>query len=599
MRKNLLLCCLLYCVLFGVLLPSQAQTLNETSGTGSGVSITSGDHNTAYGDSTLSNLTSGSQNTAVGYQAGRSNTTSEDVFVGYQAGYSNTTGFDNTFIGHQAGYSNTTGGDNTFIGTESGEYNTTGYDNTYIGEESGTLTTTGYENTFIGEDAGYDCTTCYKNVMIGNEAGISLSTGYRNTAVGSESGSDLLASHHNSFIGDSAGIDVGRGIYNTFIGAAAGVATEYADFNTFVGAMSGWDNNRTNSLVDANRNTYVGYISGASNREGEDNAGFGAFSGYVRINSTVAGTSGFTKWSNTALTTNTSRTTYIGSQAIAANNDVMVMGYYAWNGAQYSLIIGNESLQYGDGAIGMGHQTDMAAAADYAVGIGYQADIDNLDAVGFGNAVSVQGDYGIALGSGSGIASTMGNSIGVGYGTNIATENTIVLGNETTIVVAGPVNWSSTSDGRFKTNIQENIPGRSFINGLRPVTYNFNLAKMVGECQAEGLEEAGKNKENIQYTGFIAQEVEALAQELGYDFSGVKTPLQEGDSYGIRYAEFVAPLVKAMQEMNAEAEQLTAQNEQRQELIQKYQKLVGLLEVRIQQLEQERIFSQQAIITKN
>ncbi len=52
-----------------------SQTLNETMGTGSGVSITTGDFNTFYGDSTGSFLTSGSRNVLIGYGAGRSMTT--------------------------------------------------------------------------------------------------------------------------------------------------------------------------------------------------------------------------------------------------------------------------------------------------------------------------------------------------------------------------------------------------------------------------------------------------------------------------------------------------------------------------------------------
>jgi hypothetical protein len=55
-------------------------------------------------------------------------------------------------------------------------------------------------------------------------------------------------------------------------------------------------------------------------------------------------------------------------------------------------------------------------------------------------------------------------------------------------------------------------------------------------------------KEKILYTGFIAQEVEKTARELGYDFSGVDKPQNEHSLYGLRYAEFVVPLVKAMQE---------------------------------------------------
>jgi len=48
--------------------------------------------------------------------------------------------------------------------------------------------------------------------------------------------------------------------------------------------------------------------------------------------------------------------------------------------------------------------------------------------------------------------------------------------------------------------------------------------------------------------GFIAQEVEAAANKLGFDFHAVDKPENENDTYGLRYAEFVPVLVKALQE---------------------------------------------------
>ena len=66
--------------------------------------------------------------------------------------------------------------------------------------------------------------------------------------------------------------------------------------------------------------------------------------------------------------------------------------------------------------------------------------------------------------------------------------------------------------------------------------------------RASSSYEGKYDREQIRYTGFIAQEVEAAAQELGYDFSGVDKPKSEDDFYGLRYAEFVVPLVKGMQE---------------------------------------------------
>ena len=48
--------------------------------------------------------------------------------------------------------------------------------------------------------------------------------------------------------------------------------------------------------------------------------------------------------------------------------------------------------------------------------------------------------------------------------------------------------------------------------------------------------------------------MEKVARELGFSFSGVDAPLNAKDIYGIRYAEFVVPLVKAVQELNQKSE---------------------------------------------
>ena len=61
---------------------------------------------------------------------------------------------------------------------------------------------------------------------------------------------------------------------------------------------------------------------------------------------------------------------------------------------------------------------------------------------------------------------------------------------------------------------------------------------------------AKQAKENMRYSGFVAQEVEKAAKELQYDFSGVDAPKNDKDFYGLRYADFVVPLVKAVQELS-------------------------------------------------
>ncbi|HNU87209.1 MAG TPA: hypothetical protein PKJ94_02925, partial [Ferruginibacter sp.] len=67
----------------------------------------------------------------------------------------------------------------------------------------------------------------------------------------------------------------------------------------------------------------------------------------------------------------------------------------------------------------------------------------------------------------------------------------------------------------------------------------------------ELTQKAIDTKEKILYSGFIAQQVEQAAKEAGYDFSGVDKPKNENDLYGLRYAEFVVPLVKAVQEQQS------------------------------------------------
>ncbi len=57
-------------------------------------------------------------------------------------------------------------------------------------------------------------------------------------------------------------------------------------------------------------------------------------------------------------------------------------------------------------------------------------------------------------------------------------------------------------------------------------------------------------------TGFVAQEVEAAAREIHYNFDGVHHPTTEQDHYTLGYASFVVPLVKAVQEQQAQIEEL-------------------------------------------
>jgi hypothetical protein len=95
------------------------------------------------------------------------------------------------------------------------------------------------------------------------------------------------------------------------------------------------------------------------------------------------------------------------------------------------------------------------------------------------------------------------------------------------------------------------------------------------------LPESERLKEAEIQSGFIAQEVEAAALSTGYDFHGVDKPQNDTSHYGLRYAEFVVPLVKAVQEQQEQIELLKKENQALKDSLAQ----MTALEKRIQQLE--------------
>jgi len=117
-----------------------------------------------------------------------------------------------------------------------------------------------------------------------------------------------------------------------------------------------------------------------------------------------------------------------------------------------------------------------------------------------------------------------------------------------------------------------------FINLLKPVTYHFNLSKqenILGRKDSSNYD--GKNDiEKIQFTGFLAQDVEAAAKKINYDFSGVEVPKNDNDLYSLRYSDFVVPLVKAVQELSKQNDYLKNENESLQARVSKLEAMMNV-----------------------
>lgn len=356
---------------------------------------------------------------------------------------------------------------------------------------------------------------------------------------------------------------------NLFLGIAAGQSNTAGEGNTATGDHSLFAN------TDGTFNTANGSYTLASNTTGYNNTAIGSY----------ALTSNSTGNSNIAIGRNTLFVNTTGNNNTA--NGV---------GALFSNTAGNNNTANGNNALYSNttgsFNTANGISALYAnttgfnnVAIGWLA----LSSNNGGSRNTAMGDLALSNNTNGDNNTAIGysafstgnllynNSTAIGNNAPITASNMIRLGDGNVTTIGGAVNWTVLSDARLKVNVNATVPGLDFILKLRPVTYNIDpqaVAFFLKTPDSLRNKESEKTKANTLQTGFIAQEVELAAKKIGYNFSGVDTPKNENDYYGLRYAEFTVPLVKAMQEQ--------------QGMIENQQKQIDLLEKRIAALEAKK-----------
>jgi len=283
--------------------------------------------------------------------------------------------------------------------------------------------------------------------------------------------------------------------------------------NIFIG-----DNTGGNTTL-ANNNTFLGMNSGPITNVGSQNVFVGNESGFVNTTGELG--------------------TFIGRRAGYTNSigiENTFIGAYA---GQFNTSGGHNSFL----GVTAGNLNDSGEENSF---LGAHAGYSNTS-----------GSFNTFVGNFSGVNNTIGNrntllgfeaevgsagitnAMALGNTAVVSSSNSVVIGNSNIISIGGQVGWSTLSDARLKENIHKNNLGLTFINSLETVTYNY------------------KKTENKQrYSGLIAQDVETLLDEMGSDFSGIVKPENNSSYYTIRYAEFVIPLIKAVQEQSEVIEQL-------------------------------------------
>lgn len=336
-------------------------------------------------------------------------------------------------------------------------------------------------------------------------------------------------------------------------------------------------------------NTFIGSNSGRSITTGTSNTSLG----HASLSRTSTGTGNIAIGSE-ALTNNSTGFTNVAIGDAALLNNTT--GFY-------NIALGKQSLMFNNGsgniAIGVASMPYISSGR-YNIGIGANSLMQTTTA-----------EYNTAIGSLSGNSYNNGynnvfvgantdvngsgyyNVIAIGQATICTAPSQVTIGNPATNSYRTYANWSNISDGRFKQHIQEDVKGLEFINKLRPVSYqlkareldkflNNGLTKIddMGVDARSSMEKALQEKETAMHTGFVAQEVESAAKELGFKFSGVEAPVNEKDVYALRYTDFIVPLVKAVQELDRKTNQI----DQLKELIDHQQQQINDLKNMIDKL---------------
>ena len=509
---------------------------------------TSGSNNTAIGQSTLRGNLTGNDNAGIGYKALATNTkgsrntgigsmtlaSSEDVSdltaIGYSALAANTTGTSNTATGSGALLVNTTGSKDTAIGQDTLSQNTSGSYNTAVGANALGNNITGSNNTAIGTDAGPSVNDIDNTIAIGSGAFVLASNtvqlGNSEIINVKTSGSLTLGSitypNTDGTIGQVLTTD-GSGNLSWTTVSDSGSYVPYTGANGAVnlGAYDLTVNSITVGLGsgDIGTNTVVGNQAFASNTTGLQNSAFGSFALTANINGTFNSAFG-----NEALTSNTgSGNSSFGNEALAANTIGL-----------FNCAFGNVALAYNttgqfNSAFGSNSLTNNTTGS-------------NNVAVGTSSAENIiTGSNNVAIGYSAGPSNDLTNTVCLGYDATVTTSNTIKLGNTNISSLQCQVALTVVSDVREKTNFEDLDAGLNFIENLKPLRFDWKLQ--------EGQTEVRKD------IGFTAQDLLEVQDTTGINIPNLVNT-NDPEKYGVCYTQLIPILVKAIQDLKKEVDEL-------------------------------------------
>ncbi len=272
-----------------------------------------------------------------------------------------------------------------------------------------------------------------------------------------------------------------------------------------------------------------------------------------------------------AVTTTTADAVVIGRNAAGASTSILNGGVLIGRNAAAGCTSPGQNIAIGKNSMASG----VSGYENLAIGISSLRDLGSTSAVecrqnvAVGHNAMVQtitGEGNVALGTdamrsadANNFCTALGrsslyttanrtNCTGLGYDAEVTGSNQVQLGNSSTTTYAyGAV--ANRSDARDKTDVRSTSLGLAFILALRPVEFRWDYREDYGWGKKDG----SKTRSRF-HQGFIAQDVKKVLEEQRVDFGGFQDhSIAAGkDVMSLGYTEFIAPLVKAIQELAAE-----------------------------------------------
>ena len=445
----------------------------------------------------------------------------------------------NTAYGLTALDAITTGDKNIAIGYAALGASTTVAETVAIGHlAGGTGVGTSGLNVIVGNEAAEAVTSMSEAVVIGYRAAEANTTGSNMIAIGYQAYDAADTENHNLAIGSNAlGGAVAGGEYNVAIGNYTLDALTSGDYNTAVGYNAGTD------LTSGERNTFIGHEAGKDCIGGGQNVAIGDAAGSGAL-STAAGRNVMIGRNSGAAITSGDSNNFIGFETgklVTIASDNIAIGNAAFDAA----VVERRNVAIGTAALGA-HRTTASSVNDTGnTAVGYSA----------GSAITTGGNC-LMLGHDAGTSNSIAQTT--------TESNRIILGDSNITDFFCADSSISSSDKRDKTDITDFSHGVNFIEQLQPKTYRWD--KRVWYCdnyptteQVLAATPDGSKKKNKLNLGFMAQDVQAIEEALGYktdDETNLIFHKNDAMQVSLKYERLIPILVNAIKELSTKVKAL-------------------------------------------